>query len=148
MVIASTVAHLADEHQTPGGPKMGMEHLVRFPIEGTPDLRWVMALLAEHGFLVQVRMVDGELTIPDEVLPIGWKEVRLGTPSGMVTLVRRDQDLLVVTWGNADDPMLRAWNAVAWAVAKAGGGLIMRPEGPQGPDAFRVSVPLPDDLQQ
>lgn len=127
---------------------MGIEHVVRFPAEGSLDLRRVMALLAEHGFLVQVRMLDGELTLPGEVLPIGWKEVRLGTPSGMVTLVRRDQDLLVVTWGNPDDPMLRAWNAVAWAVAKAGGGLIMCPEGPQGPDAFRVSVPFPDDLQQ
>jgi hypothetical protein len=63
----------------------------------------VMGLLAEHNFPVQMRMVDGELTMPDEVLPGGWKEVRLGTPLGMVTLVRRGQEPLVVTWGNAND---------------------------------------------
>jgi hypothetical protein len=125
-----------------------MEHVVRFPGEGSPDLRLAMALLAEHGFPVQMRMVDGELTMPDEVPPVKWNEVRLGIPSGMVTLLRRGQELHVVTWGNADEAMQRAWNAVAWAVAKAGDGQILRGEGPQGPDAFRVSVPLPDILQK
>lgn len=57
-----------------------MEHIVRFPTGGAPDLRRVMALLAEHGFPVQMRMADGELTVPDEVPPEGWKEVRLGHP--------------------------------------------------------------------
>jgi hypothetical protein len=93
-------------------------------------------------------MVDGELTMPDEVPPDGWKEVRLGTPSGMVTLVRRGPELHLVTWGNADDPMQRAWNAVAWAVAKAGGGQILRPEGLQNPDEFKAAVPMPQLLRE
>lgn len=126
---------------------MGLEHVVHFLNEGSPDLRRVMALLAEHGFPVQVRMADGELTMPDEVPPEGWKEVRLGTPSGMLTLVRRGRELFVVTWGNANDPMQRAWNAVAWAVAKAGSGQILRPEGLQNPEEFRASVPMPDGLR-
>ena len=126
---------------------MGMEHVVRFQDEGSLELRRVMGLLAEHNFPVQVRMVDGELTMPDEVPPEGWKEVRLGTPSGMLTLVRRGRELLVVTWGNANDPMQRAWNALAWAVAKAGGGQIFRPEGLQNPEEFRASVPMPDVLR-
>lgn len=126
---------------------MGMEHVVRFLDKGPPDLRRVIALLAEHSFPVQVRMADGELTMPDEVPPDEWKEIRLGTPSGMVTLVRRGRDVLVVAWGNATDPMQRAWNAVAWAVAKAGGGQILRLEGLQSSDEFGASVPMPDVLR-
>ena len=125
---------------------MGMEHVVRFPGEESPNLRRVMALLAEHNFPVQVRMVDGELTMPDEVFPDGWKEVRVGTPSGMVTLVRRGREVHIVTWGNADDPMQRAWNAVAWAVARVGGGGVIRPEGPMSPGDFRTSAPFPEAL--
>ena len=126
---------------------MGMEHVVHFQNEGSPDLRRAMGLLAEHGFPVQMRMADGELTMPDEIPREGWKEVRLGTPSGMVTLVHRGREVLVVTWGNADDPMQRAWNAVTWAVAKAGDGLVLRSEGPQSPDDFRASVAVPDTLR-
>lgn len=125
---------------------MGMEHTVRFPGAATPDLHRVIALLAKHGFTVQVWMVDAELTLPDESPPEGWKEVRLGTPYGMVTLVRRGDELRVVTWGNADDAMQRAWNAVAWAAAKAGEGEIVRPGGPQSPDDFRASAALPEAL--
>lgn len=123
-----------------------MEHVIRFSSGGSPDLRRVMVLLAQHNFPVQVRMVDGELTLPDEALPEKWKEVRLGTPAGMVTLMRRGGELAVVTWGNADEAMQRAWNGVAWAVATAGEGEIIRPGGPQRPDDFRASVPFPEAL--
>lgn len=127
---------------------MGMEHVIRFSSGGSPDLRRVMTLLAQHDFPVQVRMVDGELTLPDEAPPERWKEVRLGTSSGMVSLVRRGGEIAVVTWGNADEAMQRAWNAVAWAVAKAGDGQILRPEGPQNPDDFRASVSFPEALRK
>lgn len=127
---------------------MGMEHVIRFSSGGSPDLRRVMTLLAQHDFPVQVRMVDGELTLPDEAPPERWKEVRLGTSSGMVSLVRRGGEIAVVTWGNADEAMQRAWNAVAWAVAKAGDGQILRPEGPQHPDDFRASVSFPEALRK
>lgn len=127
---------------------MGMEYVVRFPGEEPADLRRVIALLAQHNFPVQVRMVDGELTLPTEVPPERWTEVRLGTPAGMVTLARRGNDLAVVTWGNADEAMQRAWNAVAWVVAKAGTGEIILPGGPKGPDDFRKSVALPDVLKE
>ena len=125
---------------------MGMEHVIRFPSGAPPDLRRVMALLAQHNFPVQVRMVDGELSLPDEAPPESWKEVRLGTPAGMVTLARRGGEVAVVTWGNADEAMQRAWNAVAWAVAAAGQGEIVRPGGPQRPGDFRASVPFPEAL--
>ena len=121
---------------------MGREYLLRFPGGKLPQLTRVMTLLAERGFPVQVRMVDGELILPTEMVPERWTEVRLGTPTGMVTLARRGEDLAVVTWGNADEAMQRAWNAVTWAVAKAGAGEILRPQGPQSPDDFLAEVGL------
>ena len=127
---------------------MGMEHIVRFPSGATPELSQVMQVLADHNFAVQVRMVDGELTMPDEAPPARWGEVRLGTPSGMVTVVRRVDALHIVTWGNADAAMQRAWNAVAWAAAKVGGGQILGPDGARGPDMFRASSDFPEALKQ
>lgn len=127
---------------------MGMEYTIRFHGGTAPALARVLAVLAEHNFPAQMRMVDGELTLPDEAPPEQWKEVRLGTPAGMVTLARRGQDIAVVTWGNADEAMQRAWNAAAWAVAKAGRGEIILPGGPKGPDDFRKSVALPDVLKE
>ncbi len=127
---------------------MGMEYTIRFRGGAVPALRRVLELLAEHNFPTQVRMVDGELTLPDEAPPERWKEVRLGTSSGMVSLVRRGGEIAVVTWGNADEAMQRAWNAVAWAVAKAGTGEIILPGGPKGPDDFRKSVALPNVLRE
>ncbi len=129
-------------------PTMGMEYSLRFSEQGVPPLHRILAVLAEHNFPVQVRMVDGELTLPDEVPPGGWKEVRLGTSVGMVTLVRRGQELAVVTLGNADKAMQSAWNAVAWAAAKTGQGKIVRAEGLQGASEFRASVLMPEIMRQ
>lgn len=126
---------------------MGMEHTVRFSGQKVPPLPEILAVLEEHNFPVQVRMVDGELTLPDEVPPDEWKEVRLGTSAGMVTLVRRGQELTVVTWGNADGAMQSAWNAVAWAAAKAGEGKIVRPGGLQSASEFRASVLMPEIMR-
>jgi hypothetical protein len=123
---------------------MGMEHIIRFPCGKMPQLSQVMKVLADHKIVAQIRMVDGELTMPDEVPSEGWREVRLGTPSGMVTIARRDREFHVVTWGNADKAMQHAWNVVAWAAAKAGDGRILRPEAEQDPDEFRMTVDLPD----
>jgi hypothetical protein len=126
---------------------MGMEYTIQFSRAGVPTLPQILAVLAEQNFPVQVRMVDGELTLPHEVPPDGWKDVRLGTPSGMVTLVRRGEELAVVTWGNADEALRRAWNAVAWATAKAGEGWITGPGGQQSVEEFRSAVPMPEVLQ-
>jgi len=126
---------------------MGIEHVVRFPRGTVPPLSQVIALLAEHNSPVQLRMVDGQLTLPGEVPPDRWREVRLGTSGGMVTLTRRGEELAVVIWGNADSPMQSAWNAVAWGVAQAGQGKIVRRGGLLEPSEFRVSVPMPDSMR-
>lgn len=125
---------------------MGMEYTVHFFDAPLPALPRMLAVLTEHNLPVQVRMVDGELTLPDEGPPDGWRDVRLGTAAGMVTLARRGQELAVVTWGNADDALRRAWNAVAWATARAGEGKITGPGGQQSPEEFRSAVPMPEAL--
>jgi hypothetical protein len=126
---------------------MGMEHVVQFPHGTVPLLSQVMDVLSDHNFPVQVRMVDGTLTLPGEVPPDGWKDVRLGTPAGMVTLMRRERELTVVTWGNADQAMQGAWNAVAWAAARAGQGQIVYAGGLQSAGEFRTSVLMPEGLR-
>ncbi len=127
---------------------MGKEHVVCFLEGRLPHLAQVVGVLAEHKFVTQVRMVDGELTMPNEAPPEMWREVRLATPSGMVTIVRRNHEFHIVTWGNADEAMQRDWNAIAWAAAKAGEGEILRPEGAQAPDDFRASAALPEALRR
>src|SRR5262245_34443397 len=122
---------------------MGMEQKVTFAAGPAPAWPEVAELLAGHGFPAQVRMIDGELAFPDEAPPEGWRELRLSTPQGMVTVRREADGVNLVTWGNADTAMRQAWNALAWAWAEAGSGQVVTPEGPRGPAAFRQAADLP-----
>ena len=125
---------------------MGMDRTVSFA--GNPPPAWpaVAGLLARHGFPAEVRMIDGELALPDEAPPEAWRELRVGTPQGMVTLRREGGRVVCVTWGNADAAMLQAWNALAWALAEAGGGRVESPEGPLPAADFRRQADLPAGL--
>jgi len=97
---------------------MGQEQRVTFA-EGTlPSWNAISSLLARRGFPVQVRMIDNELALPDEVPPETWRELRLATLQGMVTLRRENHGVSLVTWGNAEAGLLQAWNALAWAWRK------------------------------
>jgi hypothetical protein len=125
---------------------MGMEQTVTFPA-GAPDWPAVGGLLGRSGFPVQLRMIDGALSFPDEVPAATWRELRLGTPLGMVT-VRRDGDrVTLVTWGNADAGLRQAWNALAWAFAAAGNGQVQTDAGPQGAADYRRAADLPPELR-
>jgi hypothetical protein len=127
---------------------MGMDQTVSFP--GRPAPRWpaVAELLKQRGFPAQVRVIDGELAFPDEVPPEGWHELRMGTPLGMVTVRRQAGKLTFVTWGNADAPMRQAWNALAWAFAEVGGGLVQTPAGPLDAATFARQAELPPGLAE
>jgi hypothetical protein len=125
---------------------MGMDRRVRL---GSAGAKWeaVRDLLASRGFPVQMRMIDGQLAFPDEEPPPEWRELRLGTSQGMVT-VRREADAVVcVTWGNADEALRQAWNAVAWAFAETGGGVVETETGPLDAASFRASAELPAPLR-
>src|SRR5262245_24481609 len=98
---------------------MGMSQKIICP-NGVPTWPAIRDRLAARGYQAQLRMIDGQLAFPDEEPPPAWSELRIGTSDGMVT-VRRDADGVdVVTWGNADAAMQRAWNAVAAAFAEPG----------------------------
>jgi len=69
--------------------------------DGAPggSVTWRAARLpGQRGYSVQLRMIDGELAFPDEVPPETWRELRVGTPQGMLTL-RRDEEALTVVTG-------------------------------------------------
>src|SRR5262245_30393752 len=108
---------------------MGMETKVRLGYGAAPLWPAVAELLGGRGYAVQLRMIDGQLAFPDEGPPADWRELRLGTPGGMVTLRRAAGEVLVVVWGNADAGLLQAWNAVTWACAEVGAGVVETTQG-------------------
>lgn len=97
---------------------------VSFPA-ATPDWPTIRRVLNDAGLPVTMRMIDGELAFPDEEPPTGWSELRIGTPSGMVSLRREGAGIACVVWGNADAALQRSWRAVADACAAAGGGSVV-----------------------
>jgi hypothetical protein len=121
---------------------MGVEQSVTFACE-VPSWPAVRDMLARVNYPVQMRMIDGQLAFPDEEPPMEWREIRLGTPGGMITVRREPRRVVFVVWGNADTNMLRARNALMWAFAEAGNGAI---EGQAASD-FRQQADLPDGLR-
>jgi hypothetical protein len=105
---------------------MGVELGVTFP---GPAPAWpaVAEACARRGLAVQMRMIDGQLAFPDEEPPDSWSELRVGVPGGMVTMRRQSNRVALVVWGNADEALLASRQALAEAVAEAGGGSL---EGP------------------
>jgi hypothetical protein len=126
---------------------MGMDQTVSFAGKPIPTWAAVSALLTRRGFAVQMRMIDGQLAFPDEAPPDEWKELRLGTPQGMVTLRRDGGSVVFVTWGNADEALRQAWNALVWAYAEAGGGLVQTPQGAADAETFRKQAEMPVALR-
>ncbi len=124
---------------------MGMELTVT--LAGRPDWKAARDLLAGKGFPLQMRMIDGELAFPDEEPPAAWRELRLGTPQGMITVRREPDRLAFITWGNADAALRQAWHAVAWAFAATGGGQVHTAEGALGAEEFRRRAELPAALR-
>jgi hypothetical protein len=103
---------------------MGMDQTVVFSSE-PPSWPLVAKLLAEKGCPVQMRMIDGELAFPDDVLPEGWREIRVASGGAMVTIRRQPGQVVLVAWGNADTNQRALWNALASAWAEAGGGTVV-----------------------
>lgn len=101
---------------------MGMDQKVIFPPEKTPSWPQLSELMAQKKCPLQMRMIDGELAFPDETPPETWRELRVGTPAGMITLRRDPDGITLVVWGNADDKMRDAWATLASAIAELTGG--------------------------
>jgi hypothetical protein len=106
---------------------MGVERKVTFGERGCPAWARVNDVLTRRGIPVEVRMVDGELRLPDEEVPTSWHELRVGTSQGMVTLKRQGNELSLIIWGNADATLREACASLAQAWAETSGG-VLHPE--------------------
>jgi hypothetical protein len=122
---------------------MGVEQTVTLPAEAALPWTTVGSRLAGQGFPVQLRMIDGLPALPDEAPTADWRELRVGTAAGMVTLRRTPTGVGVVVWGNADPALLAAANSLLWAVAEVAGGRVETPAGPVTAAEFARAVPLP-----
>jgi hypothetical protein len=126
---------------------MGMEQKVRFPPEKAPTWPQLVQHLAAQNLPIDLRMIDGELSFPDETPPETWRELRAGTPGGMVTLRREPDGISLVIWGNADEKMRHAWNALAWAIADLSGGMIDTATRQMGAAEFAAAAEVPNTFK-
>jgi hypothetical protein len=115
---------------------MGMDRTIRYPTGSVPGWDTIRAQLGRLGVTAPLRMIDGIPAFPDETPDPGWKELRVGVPGGMVTLRVSGDALTCVVWGNAADDLREGWDAVCWACAAAGGGVVDTPQGPVGAAEF------------
>jgi hypothetical protein len=126
---------------------MGLEQTVTFPRGTVPLWCQVSDLLGRRDYPVQVRMIDGNLALPEEAVPEAWRELRVGAPPGMITVKRAGDRVTLGVWSNADEELRQAWNALAWAFAQLGGGRILAPEGPYSLAEFCESAALPEAIK-
>lgn len=82
----------------------------------------VAAALRDRGLAPQLRMIDGQLALPDEEPTMEWREIRVSISGSMVTLRRHADAIELVTWGNADAGQQAAGEAIAEAILKLGAG--------------------------
>jgi hypothetical protein len=96
---------------------VGLEIVV--PRDRPLPLRPVLEALGAAGVPAVVAMADNALRAPTAPLPDEWRDVRLRTPAGMVTLRRQGGGIAVLVFGNADAALQAAQRAVADAVRAA-----------------------------
>ncbi len=97
---------------------MGLDQRIVFPQANTPTWPALAERLAAGGVACQLRMIDGELSFPDETPREEWRELRLGTPHGMITLRRERDGMRLVIWGNADAGLLADRDKIAGAIVE------------------------------
>lgn len=94
---------------------MGLSKLV--PVRETPSLATLLAALANGGLPSSILMVDNQLVSPKLPPPSAWRDVRLKTPAGTLSLKREAAGVSITVFGNADEALLAAQAAVAQALA-------------------------------
>jgi hypothetical protein len=131
----------------PGVRVMGMDQKVTF--DSAAPFTWPVLRdrLTGCGMELQMRMIDGELAFPDEEPPDGWRELRLGTPAGMVTLRREPDGVRLVIWGNADPLLRQVWNSVTLAVAAVSKGRVETEKGRMTAEEFAQFIGSPPGTQ-
>ena len=97
-------------------PAMGLEIAVPEKPGQEVVLDDVVGRLANAGVTAMVVMVDGQLVAPGKPLAPKWKDARIRTPAGTVTLSRRAGEVAVVVFGNADEALRKMQEQVAAAL--------------------------------
>ncbi len=97
---------------------MGMEKLVPFTTVA-PSWENIQREASKAGVALTVRMIDNLPAFPDEIPEPGWKELRVASAEGMMSLRQQPGVLAVIVWGNADQALQRDWAIVADACARA-----------------------------
>lgn len=115
---------------------MGLDRTIRFTSAEAPSWEAIRTQLARVGEAAPLRMIDGLPAFPDEVPEPGWKEVRVGTTAGMISIRRGPAALSCVVWGNADSALKAAWDRVCWACAAATDGTVETTDGSVSADEF------------
>lgn len=124
---------------------MGLDRTIHFPTGQVPSWYTIQSQLARVGEVAPIRMIDGMPAFPDEIPEEGWKELRISSAAGMITIRRRDNSIHCVIWGNAEAGLSLSWMKVTWACAAAGQGQILLPDGPVSPEEFAQSFNLTID---
>lgn len=99
-------------HGYPAWASMGLT----VTIQPTRPLDQALAALATAGFTCQVLAVDGQLVHPTAPVPASWREVRVRTPAGMITLRQQGGEVALIVFGNADAALLAARDRLAAAL--------------------------------
>jgi len=90
---------------------MGLEVIV--PRVSSVGLARLLDRLTAAGLPSAVAMVDNVLQGPGASPPETWRDARLRTPAGVVTLRRVPSGVAVVIFGNADDALRAAQRTIA-----------------------------------
>ena len=90
---------------------MGLEVVV--PRVASVGLAALLDRLAGAGLPSGLAMVDNVLQGPGATPPAVWRDVRLRTPAGVVTLRRVASGVAVVVFGNADEALRAAQRTIA-----------------------------------
>ena len=90
---------------------MGLEVVV--PRVASVDLAAFLDRLGAAGLPTALAMVDNVLQGPGAIPPTVWRDARLRTPAGVVTLRRVPSGVAVVVFGNADEPLRAAQRTIA-----------------------------------
>lgn len=103
---------------------MGMSIRIEFT-EVPPSWSMIRQGLLAKGVSSQMRMIDGELSYPDEEPSESWQELRIALSGGMISLRKANNFLECVVWGNADTKLQESWRLLAEVCAEVGQGQIV-----------------------
>ena len=74
-----------------------------------PSWRQIQSAASASGLPLSLRMIDDLPAFPDEQPEEGWRELRVGSPHGMMTLRKTRNGIDCTVWGNADGQLQSDW---------------------------------------